>query len=118
VNPRVKKAILPIPGSDTDVSQNLGRANTIITIEGPMRSAKTWGGSNLTYGEFLMHILSDRYFQWFTSDQGNFKVMPSPEGFHFRQSKDQGYQLRYVVVLEEYDVGDASGFSPPAWYGK
>lgn len=118
VNPRVKAPVLAIPGSDTDVTQLLGRANTLITIEGPMRSGKSWGGSKLTYGEFLMQLLSEKKFQWFTSDQGNFKVTPVPEGFHFRQSKDSDYQLHYVLALREYDVGDASVFGSPAWYGK
>jgi len=122
VNPRVKKAILPIPGSDTDVTQHLGRANTIITIEGPMRAAKNWASdyasTSVNFGEFLKQVLYDRYFQWFTSDAGNFKVMADPTGFHFRQIKGQGDQLRYVLVLEEYDVGDASGFTGSAWYGK
>jgi len=118
VNPRVKSPLIGIPGRDTDVTQMLGRTNTIITIEGPMRSGKTWGGSNLTYGEFLMRLLAEKKFQWFTSDQGCFKVTPVPEGFHFRQSKDSDYQLHYSLVLREYDVGDASVFGSPGWYGK
>lgn len=120
VNPRVKTAELPIFGSDTNVTQHGGRDNTIITIEGPMRAKKDWGSdyatTSVNFGEFLKQVLYDRYFQWFTSDQGNFKVMPDPLGTHFRQSKNQDYQLRYILVLKEYDVGDASIFTGKAWY--
>jgi len=44
------------------------------------------------------------------------KVMPDPIGTHFRQINAKGSQLRYVLVLEEYDVGDASVFTGSAWY--
>lgn len=118
ITPRIKKAITPIPGRDTDVTQMLGRGNTSIMIEGPMRSGKSWGGSNLTYGEFFMRILSEKKFQWFTSDQGNFKVTPAPEGFSFTQDKNSDYQLHYSIQLEECDVGDASVFGSSGWYGK
>lgn len=115
VNPKPKLAILPIPGSDTDVVQLLGRANTEITIEGEMLQGETWGGSNLTYGEYLMNILADRYFQWLTTDQGNFKVVPDPAGFQFIGEPE--HRL-FSLKFQEYDVGDASGFGNPAWYGK
>jgi len=112
----MKKAILSIPGSDTDVTQMLGIKNCPILIEGPMRTGKTWGGSNLTYGEFLMKLAKDRHFQWFTSDLGNFKVTPTR--YYPIQSKNNNYQVQYHLELETYDVGDASGFGNPAWYGK
>ena len=120
VNPRIKKAVLPIPGRDTDVSQHLGRANTLITLEGPMRAGKDWSAdyasSSLKFGEFLKQLLSEKKFQWFTSDGGQFKVMPVPDGFHFKRNEAQGFQLHYVIQLEEYDVGDASVFGSPAWF--
>lgn len=117
VNPKPKLAVIPIPGSDTDVTQHVGRGNTEITIEAPMRSGDTWGGSHLTYGEYLMQIVGEPYFQWLETDQGNFKVTPAPEGFRFIQREEEGHQVSLVCRFIEYDAGDASIFSAPAWYG-
>lgn len=118
INPKPKLAVIAIPSSDTDIIQHLGRANTEIFIDVEMKSGETWGGSKLTYGEYLMQVLYDRYFQWLTTDQGNFKVMPNPSGFEFTQDSDSGKQLLATFAFLEYDEGDASIFIDSAWYGK
>ena len=118
---------IEIPGSDTDTTQHLGRGNAEFTIEGTMQHGETWGSltgalvdsSVLTYGEFLYQILRERYFQWLTTDLGNFKVMVVPEGFEFIQDPDTGQQRGYVLKFIEYEAGDTSDalFNDPAWYG-
>ncbi len=118
VNVKPKLAVIPIPSRDTDIIQHLGRANTEIFIDVEMKSGESWGGSKLTYGEYLMQVMFDRYFQWLTTDQGNFKVVPNPSGFEFSQDSDSGKQLLATLAFLEYDEGDASVFTGSAWYGK
>lgn len=116
----VKITKLSIPGRDTDILQHLGRDNAKFTIEGTMQAGETWGSTNLTYGEWLYVILRERKFQWLTTDQGNFKVMVDPVGFHFGQEADSGQQLTYSLKLIEYEAGDTSAttFDDPVWYSK
>lgn len=119
INFKSKTVVIPIPGSDTDIIQHFGRANTEFTIEGTMQHGEIWGNSDLTYGEFLYQILRERHFQWLTTDQGNFKVMVAPVGFEFIQDADTEQQLSYLLKFLEYDAGDASDsiLDDPAWYG-
>lgn len=116
----VKIAKLSIPGRGTDILQHLGRDNAKFTIVGTMQAGETWGGSNLTYGEYLYIALREKKWQWLTTDQGNFKVMVDPAGFSFAQDVDSGQQLTFNLRLIEYDAGDTSAttLDDPVWYGK
>jgi len=97
-----------------DITQFGGMESVKIRLEGDMQHGESsWGGTDLTYGEYLMLIhreMSSDPFQWFTSDLGNYKV--TSRHLHLSQNQASGQQRRWWWLLKGYSL---SSLHDAAW---
>lgn len=99
-------AKLKIPGRVGTLHQYMGMDNITLEIVGDMMSGETWGGSNMTYAEYLTRFFMEAHedpWQWLTSDLINCKVIPID--FDIGQQKEGGQQRQWRLLLEEFSLG-------------
>jgi len=110
-----------IPGRVGDIQQYLGMESPTIRLSGDMKHGiGTWGGSLITYGEFLYRLFHEAHndpCQWFDSDLIKCKV--TPRDFNISQEKDSGAQRTWELLLKHYSLssGVESEWNNTQWFG-
>ena len=107
-------ATIKPPGKMGVIHQYMGMDNIQLELTGDMMSGETWGGSNMTYGEYITLMFMEAStipFQWLTSDLINCKVIPVD--FEVGQQEGEDNQRQWRLILEEYSKGafDSSDIS-------
>lgn len=125
-----KRAKLGVPGRDGGILQKLGMDTPRIHLEGTMEHGETWGsittGTVKTYGEYLYKILRGMKgdyrepWNWLTTDGGNFKVSPAPEGLDIGLIPDEDAQRTWMMDFEVHSLSSlgVSQWDALEWTGQ
>jgi len=98
---KARLAKINIPGRGGDVIQNLGFHSPIISLRGDVLQGESWG---TPVGQYILEIIRNDEWSWFTSDRINCKVMV--ESFLPAQDVGSGALCLWDLVLSLYSASD------------
>lgn len=105
-----KRAKLDVFGRDGGILQKGGMDTPRIEMGGTMEHGETWGGSLLTYGEYLLRVLRGMKggyrepWQWLQIEDFGFKVIPAPKGLGLGLIPDTQAQRKWSMDFEVYSL--------------